>query len=121
MYRKNWFILILNISIILIMVYLRAPAFSLVHIINMTFYFSLIYLVIFLAMYTTKGGFFDGVTFGFRRFRSVMSTHSDHLEEWKKKPLPSSKVSQRFYKFTRFQSIALITLLVALVLIYYAF
>ncbi|SEP69757.1 protein of unknown function [Virgibacillus subterraneus] len=121
MYRKNWFILILNISIIFIMVYLRAPVFSLVHFINMTFYFSLIYIVIFLAMYTMKGGFYDGVTFGFRRFRSVMSKQSDYLEEWKEKPLPSSKVSQRFYKFARFQSIALLTLLVALVLFYYGY
>ncbi|MBP1948962.1 DUF3899 domain-containing protein [Virgibacillus litoralis] len=119
--KKNWFILILNISIIFIMVYFRASIFSLVQILNMTFYFLLIYSVIFLLMYTMKGGFYDGVTFGFRRFRSVMSKQQDYLDEWKEKPLPSSKVSQRIYKIARFQSIALFILLIVLVLIYYSY
>ncbi|WP_164667493.1 DUF3899 domain-containing protein [Virgibacillus doumboii] len=120
MRQKNWVILTANIGLILILVNLSESGFSLVQCLNITFYFLLIYMVIYLAMYTIKGGFFDGVTFGFRRFRHVMSKDPDYLDDWKKKPLPSYKVNSSFYRFVRFQSFALLLLLIVLILVYYS-
>lgn len=120
MRNKNWSILLLNIGLILILVYTSASGFALIEFVNITFYFLLIYIVLFLAMYTIKGGFFDGVTFGFRRFRHVMSKDPDYLDEWKEKPLPSNKVNKSIHRIVRFQSVALLLLLLVFILIYYS-
>jgi hypothetical protein len=86
----------------------------------MTFYFMLVYMIVSLVTYTIKGGFYDGMAFGFRRFRSVMSKDGDPLEEWREKPAPSARVNQTFYRIVRFQWMALLLLLLILFLIYYS-
>ncbi|RDW20447.1 DUF3899 domain-containing protein [Oceanobacillus chungangensis] len=87
--------------------------------INTLFYISFFYIVIGLFMYIKRGAFFDGITFGFRRFRSVMSRNPDYLEEWKEKPLPSEKKNENFYRFIKFQGISLLIILIILMVIYY--
>ena len=72
-------------------------------------------------MYTIKGGFFDGVTFGFRRFNSVFIKRNDYLEEWREKPLPSEKFNSSLYQVLKFQGLALFILLLILIGIYYLF
>jgi hypothetical protein len=70
-------------------------------------------------MYTAKGGFFDGVTFGFRRFNTLMFKKNDYLEEWRNKPLPSEKFNASLYHRLKFQAILLLVLLIILLVLYY--
>jgi hypothetical protein len=71
-------------------------------------------------MYTIKGGFFDGVTFGFRRFNSIMFKRDDYLEEWRDKPLPSEKFNASLYQRIKFQATSLLLLLIIMISLYYA-
>jgi hypothetical protein len=77
------------------------------------------YLLVVLLMYTVRGGFFDGVTYGFRRFNSEYIKRNDYLEEWREKPLPSEKFNSSFYQVIKFQGISLFIVLVFLLGIYY--
>ncbi|QGS69978.1 DUF3899 domain-containing protein [Oceanobacillus sp. 143] len=98
---------------------LFSDQYNITNFINTLFYISLLYIIIGLFLYIKRGGFFDGITFGFRRFWSVMSRHPDYLEEWKEKPLPSESKNEKFYRFIKFQGIALFIILVVLLVIYY--
>ncbi|TFJ93461.1 DUF3899 domain-containing protein [Lentibacillus salicampi] len=120
MLKTNLYILMANIGLIISFFYWSASEFTLLQFLNTTFYVVLIYMIISLVTYTIKGGFYDGVTFGFRRFRSVMSKDGDPLEEWREKPAPSARVNSTFYRIVRFQWVALLLLLLILILIYYS-
>jgi hypothetical protein len=71
-------------------------------------------------MYTIKGGFFDGVTYGFRRFNSIMFKRDDYLEEWREKSLPSEKFNASLYQRIKFQAASLLLLLIIMISLYYA-
>jgi len=66
-----------------------------------------------------KGGFFDGITFGFRRFHHKLLNKNDYMEEWRDKPLPSEKIKPSVYHNIIFQSISLILVLILLLGLYY--
>ncbi|GAA0421282.1 hypothetical protein GCM10008934_09770 [Virgibacillus salarius] len=114
---KHGLYFLLTICLTLVIFLIFAPSYNLVNFINALFYVFLLLLVITLFIYTKKGGFFDGVTFGFRRFLSMMS--NDYMEEWKEKPAPSEKVNPSFYKIMQFQTITTFVLLGLLLIIYY--
>ncbi|GGJ82629.1 hypothetical protein GCM10007063_01420 [Lentibacillus kapialis] len=119
MLKRNLQLFALNIGVIFLTVCLAASALTVLQFLNITFYFVLIYMVLTLATYTVKGGFYDGVAFGLRRFRSKISKDGDPLEDWREKAAPSARISMPFYKAVRFQTIALLLLLLILFLIYY--
>ncbi|KGX87810.1 DUF3899 domain-containing protein [Pontibacillus litoralis] len=115
---KNWvtlFIILLTTTFIFLTF---SPYQQLVHYINVLFYVFLLLLIVCLFTYTKKNGFFDGVTFGFRRFYHIMK-QDDLLDEWKEKRLPSEKVNISLYKVMQFQTIATGLLLVLLMCLYY--
>ncbi|WP_312094048.1 DUF3899 domain-containing protein [Niallia sp.] len=119
MLNKKWSLFLLNIFITVILFLIFSSEYSFVHYINAVFYLSFIYIIIFLFLYIAKGGFFDGVTFSFRRFHHVMLKNDDYLEEWKEKPLPSQKFNKGFYSALKFQTLALFIYLLILLLVLY--
>jgi len=115
---KNKKIYYFGVSILFILlVFLLLGEYNLTGFINAVFYISLAYLIVVLFLYTVRGGFYDGVTFSFRRFRAIMSR--DYLEEWKEKPLPSEKNNDNFYSLMKYQLFFLLLLFSILLVIYY--
>ncbi|ALX49784.1 DUF3899 domain-containing protein [Lentibacillus amyloliquefaciens] len=120
MLKTNIRIFLINCGTILLIVYLLESALTLRQLLDITFYFVLVYMVFALFLYTVKGGFYDGVTFGFRRFLSIMSKGGDPLEEWRDKPPISTQISTNLYRVVRFQWLSLTVLLTILFILYYA-
>ncbi|WP_400244360.1 DUF3899 domain-containing protein [Niallia sp. JL1B1071] len=119
MHNKKWSVLLINIFITGILFFIFSSEYSFVHYINTVFYLSFFYIVVFLFLYIAKGGFFDGVTFSFRRFHHVILKNDDYLEEWKEKPLPSQKFNKRLYAALKFQALLLLIYLLILLFIHY--
>jgi Domain of unknown function (DUF3899) len=119
MVKNKWKFFIINLFIILLIFLIFSKDYNLLNFINAVFYLSFVYLMIVLFMYTAKGGFFDGVTFGFRRFNTLMFKKNDYLESWRDKPLPSEKFNASLYQRLKFQSISLLVLLIILLILYY--
>jgi Domain of unknown function (DUF3899) len=119
MYKKKWLFLLVNILLTFTFFFIFASDYNLMQYINSLFYLSFFYLIIVLLMYTIRGGFFDGVTFGFRRFNHLMFKRNDYLEEWREKPLPSENFNAGIYQSLKFQGIALFVLLLILLILYY--
>lgn len=119
MFANKWKFLFLNILLTLLIFLISSSDYNLLNFINSLFYLSIVYLMTVLLMYTIKGGFFDGVTFGFRRFNSIMFKRNDYLEEWREKPLPSEKFNASLYQRLKFQAIVLGVLLIVFIFVYY--
>jgi hypothetical protein len=119
MFNNKWKFFILNLFITLLIFFIFSPAYNLLNLINSVFYLSFVYLISVLFMYTAKGGFFDGVTFGFRRFNNLMFKKNDYLESWRDKPLPSEKFNASLYQRLKFQAISMLVLLIILLVLYY--
>ena len=120
MYKNQLMIFLVNMIVTTIFFLIYSSSYTILHYINSLFYLSLIYLIVFLFIYTTKGGFFDGITFGFRRFNHVILKQSDYLEEWRERPFPSEKINKHFYQTLKFQALALFVLLSLLLVLYYS-
>ncbi|WP_419954900.1 DUF3899 domain-containing protein [Neobacillus niacini] len=119
MLKKKWNFFILNLFITLLIFFIFSKDYNLLNFINAVFYLSFFYLIVFLFMYTAKGGFFDGVTFGFRRFNTLMFKRNDYLEDWRNKPLPSEKFNASLYQRLKFQTSSMLVLLIILLVLYY--
>lgn len=117
--KIHYWIFLINIALISIVVFFANQDNLFIKLIDVVFYFDLLYTIIFLFLFVLKGRFFDGLVFGFRRFNHVMFNRNDVLEEWKEKPLPSESINLRFYEVVKIQSITLTTLLILLLIIYY--
>ncbi|MRG87073.1 DUF3899 domain-containing protein [Salinibacillus xinjiangensis] len=116
--KNKWLFLLVNIGLSFVLFFTFAPNYNLTSFINTMFYLSFPYILIALLLYVIQGRFFDGVTFGFRRFRAKMSKH-DLLDEWKDKPLPSEQVNKSVYHSFWFQGIGLLITVLVLLIIYY--
>jgi hypothetical protein len=116
--KRYWILLFCNIILTLFLFFTTSDQYNLVNYINSLFYVTLGYLISTLFLYTVKGGFYDGITFGFRRFRSVMF-QKDYLDEWKERALPSEITNERFYKLIKFQAISLLLIFLFIILVYY--
>jgi hypothetical protein len=118
--KKDHFVfLCINLGIILIFFTLLGSDHNFIEFINTLFYISFFYFLLFLSLFTSKGGFFDGLVYSFRRFNHVMFHSKDYLEEWKEKPLPSENINLRFYQLLKVQTGLLIGLLIILLVIFY--
>lgn len=118
--KNKWIVVLLNITIVSVLFLVLSPVYDLLHYINQLFYISFFYLFIGITMWVIRGGFFDGITYGFRRFTSKMSKQSDYLDDWKERPLPSHTISKSFPNFLLFQGALLSFCVVALLIIYYS-
>ncbi|WP_417168751.1 DUF3899 domain-containing protein [Terrihalobacillus insolitus] len=83
------------------------------------FYFASFYFITSLMLFVIKGRFFDGVTFGFRRFRRNVSKNKDYLDQLEEKPLPSEKINANFITTFFFQGASLFVCMFALLIFYY--
>lgn len=118
MKKKNFYILMINLILSFAVFFMNGTENTWTDYINVLFYITFGYLIVALFLYTKKGGFYDGVTFSFRRFISMMSKNTDYMEEWKERPLPSKKVNESFYSVARFQAIALMLIFLLTFLMY---
>ncbi len=118
--KNKWFIFCLNIAIVTILFITLAPAYDLFHYINQLFYIAYFYIFVGIIMWVIRGGFFDGITYGFRRFTNRMSKQRDYLDDWEEKPLPSQTVHKTLPRFFLFHGTLLGVSLLALLFLYYS-
>ncbi len=121
MLKNKWVLFLLNILFSLFLFLILANEHNLLHYINTLFYVCFFYILLFLLQYTMKSGFFDGITFGFRRFNHIIFKRNDYLEEWREKPLPSEKINRSSYRTFMFLAVNLSLVLVLLLFWYYFF
>ncbi|WP_226579923.1 DUF3899 domain-containing protein [Halobacillus litoralis] len=117
--RNKWLMAVINILIVTLLYVVLSPVYDLFHYINQLFYMAYFYIFIGIIMWVIRGGFFDGITYGFRRFTSTMSRNKDYLDDWKEKPLPSQTISKSWPMFFLFHGTMLTIGLLALLFIYY--
>ncbi|XQY92802.1 DUF3899 domain-containing protein [Metabacillus sp. HB246100] len=65
--KKTFTLVIVSICATILLSFLNYQELTLLHFINISFYFGLSFLLIAAFTMTVKGGFFDGITYGFRR------------------------------------------------------
>jgi len=116
--KRKLGLFLINMAVIFA-VFFFGSEHTLISLINTVFYVGLIYVVAVLFMFTVKGGFFDGLVFGFRRYNHIMFKRKDYLEEWKKKPLPSESFNIQIYRLLQFQCYILLGGIIVLLIIYY--
>ncbi|WP_093137422.1 DUF3899 domain-containing protein [Salinibacillus kushneri] len=118
-FKNKWSLLLLNLIITASSYLYYTPGNQLKEFINTLFFVSFPYIILALILFLTRERFFDGITFGFRRFWAEMSKKKDYLEDWKDRPLPSERISQRFLRSISFQAISLLIIMMVLLIIYY--
>ncbi|WP_228409596.1 DUF3899 domain-containing protein [Radiobacillus deserti] len=89
--------------------------------IDAIFSLSLLYIMFALFLFILRGRFFDGVTYGFRRFIHRMGKNKDLLDEFEKKPLPSDMINMNFYKAIVYQATLTAIVVGSLLCLYYLF
>ncbi|MGP4062037.1 DUF3899 domain-containing protein [Halobacillus sp. H74] len=117
--RNKWVMILINIAVVTLLFAVLAPVYDLFHYINQLFYVAYFYLFFGIIMWVVRGGFFDGITYGFRRFTNQMSKQKDYLDDWKEKPLPSKNISSSVPKFFLYHGMVLSIGLLVLLLLYY--
>ncbi|GGM24952.1 hypothetical protein GCM10011351_08270 [Paraliobacillus quinghaiensis] len=63
--------------------------------------------------------FFDGITYGFRRFINKSTKQKDYSDDWEDRPLPSEQVNKTFLRAITFQGVVLLLIMIALLVFYY--
>lgn len=117
--KNKFLVLLINILISIILFFISAPAYNLRYFIDSIFYVTLTYFILLLFLFIIKGRFFDGITWSFRRFRSIMSKNRDYLVELGDTPMPSDRINIAFYRFIVFQTFSLLLILCLLLGVYY--
>lgn len=117
--KNKWIFLLINVFLSIILFLTSAPAYNLRHFIDSLFYLALVYFILLLFLLIIRGRFFDGISWSFRKFRSVMSKERDYLTELGDVPMPSDRISITFYRFIVFQTFALLVILFLLLVVYY--
>lgn len=116
---SRWVLLGANIFLVIIGSLIFSGNLTIVTLVNNLFYISFIYLIIWLFLLTIRGGFYDGITYGFRRFHYIMSRNKDYLVEWKKKALPSENLHMTLYQHVKFQAYFLLFIFLTVLGLYY--
>ncbi|MBE4909375.1 DUF3899 domain-containing protein [Bacillus luteolus] len=71
--KKTSYLVIISIFVICLLSYLYSQTVSLLSFINFTFFISSFFILLYLLLFVAKGGFFDGITYSFRRFTKQFS------------------------------------------------
>lgn len=119
--RNKWMTLLVNILIVTLLFTIVAPAYDLFHYINSLFYIAYFYLFVGILLWVIRGGFFDAITYSFRRFYNRVSKQKDYMDDWQKKPLPSQTIEKSWLSFFMFNGGMLMVGLLGLLAIYYNF
>lgn len=118
-FRNKWMIFICNVLIVTLLFATMAPVYDLFHYINHLFYIAYFYLFVGILLWVIRGGFFDAITYSFRRFSNRVSKQKDYIDDWKEKPLPSQTIEKSWLGFFLFHGGMLTIGLLALLTIYY--
>ncbi|MFZ3580047.1 DUF3899 domain-containing protein [Virgibacillus sp. DJP39] len=116
--KNKWIFFLVNLFVS-VLIFIFSESHDLKHFINSIFYVTLAYFILMLFLFIIKGRFFDGISWSFRKFRSVMSKERDYLTEIGDVTMPSDRISIPFYRFIAFQTAALLLSLVLLLIVYY--
>lgn len=111
-------ILVINLFVIITISILIQKNIALLYLINTTFYFFVVYLLLWLTLMTIHGRFFDGITHGFRKASGSIFKR-DYSMEWDEKPLPSERINVNLVPILRFQAIGLGCIMCILLGLYY--
>ncbi|MCA0969592.1 DUF3899 domain-containing protein [Halobacillus litoralis] len=117
--RNKWTILLINVLIVTLLFTVIAPVYDLFHYINSLFYIAYFYLFVGVLLWVVRGGFFDAITYSFRRFTNRVSKQKDYMDDWKTKPLPSQTIESRWMRFFMFNGGMLMLGLLGLLALYY--
>ncbi|WP_430790003.1 DUF3899 domain-containing protein [Virgibacillus flavescens] len=117
--KNKWVFLLINIFTSTIIFLVSASTYNFKHFINSIFYLTMVYVILMLFLFIIKGRFFDGISWSFRRFRSIMFKEGDYLLELGDSPKPSDRISISFYRFILFQTSALVGIIILILGIYY--
>ncbi|GGF15444.1 hypothetical protein GCM10010954_12620 [Halobacillus andaensis] len=117
--RNKWGFVAINLLLISLIFSLLAPAYDLVTFIDLLFYLCFFYLFIGLLLWTIKGGFFDAITYSFRKVTNRVAKNKDYLDDFENKPLPSQMFKKKFVHFFLFQGAILLIALLLLLVVYY--
>ena len=115
----RWILLGVNIALLTIGSIIFSGNLTIVSFVNSLFFVSFTYLIIWLFLLTVRGGFYEGITYSFRRFYYVRSRNKDYEVEWNKKASPSGSVGGPLYQYVRFQAHSLLFVFFTVFLIYY--
>ncbi len=115
---NKWWLLLINLSISILLLIINGRPYKIFGYTDILFYLSSFYLFIGLALFVVEGRFFDGITYGFRRFFATTSKRRDYLDDWEEKPLPSQKVNRRFVNLMLFEGSILLILMFILTLLF---
>ncbi|WP_173916948.1 DUF3899 domain-containing protein [Halobacillus sp. Marseille-Q1614] len=120
--RNKWGFLAINFVVLLLYFLIFSPAYSLLHFIDLLFYLCFFYLFIGLILWIIKGGFFDAITYSFRRVSNRIGKNKDYMEDiddFEEKPLPSQMFKRNVVRFFLFQGISLLAGMAVLLVVYY--
>ncbi|MFC7321211.1 DUF3899 domain-containing protein [Halobacillus campisalis] len=118
--QNKWVFTVINFVLIAFIFLLFSSSYELVELIDILFYFCFFYLFIGLLLWIIKGGFFDAITYSFRRVANRTTKNSDYMDDFEEKPLPSKFFKRKNVNFFLFQGSAmLLTLLILLAAYYY--
>ncbi|MBH0228787.1 DUF3899 domain-containing protein [Halobacillus yeomjeoni] len=117
--RNKWMMLTFNVGIVTLLFAVLAPVYDLFHYINQLFYIAYFYLFVGILLWVIRGGFFDAITYSFRRFTNRVSKQKDYMDDWKQKPMPSETVEKSWLKFFLFHGVLLTIGVLTLLVVYY--
>lgn len=119
-WKLNLFVFATNLIAAGLLLFIFSPDFGLLNVINYVFYVGLFYLIIFIAAFVMRGGFFDAITHSFRKVAHRLAPSRPSTQGWEQRLAPSEVVQASFFRVLFFQTISLIVLDLLLLAVYYS-
>lgn len=119
-WKLNFFVFAANLIVAGLLFFIFSPAFGLLNVINHVFYVGLFYLIIFIAAFVMRGGFFDAITHSFRKVAHRLAPSRPSTQGWEQRLAPSEVIQTSFFRVLFTQTTALIILDLLLLAVYYA-
>ncbi|MDX6154371.1 DUF3899 domain-containing protein [Marinococcus sp. PL1-022] len=119
-WKLNLFVFAANLIAAGLLLFIFSPAFGLLNMINYVFYVGLFYLIIFIAAFVMRGGFFDAITHSFRKVAHRLAPSRPSNQGWEQRLAPSEVIQTSFFRVLFFQTVSLIVLDLLLLAVYYA-
>lgn len=119
-WKLNFFVFTANLIAAGLLFFIFSPAFGLLNVINYVFYVGLFYLIIFIAAFVMRGGFFDAITHSFRKVAHRLAPSRPSTQGWEQRLAPSEVIQTSIFRVLFTQTTALIILDLLLLALYYA-
>ncbi|MFC4320648.1 DUF3899 domain-containing protein [Litchfieldia salsa] len=109
---------VITIILVLVLSLFIYQQISLLHFINITFIFSSCFILLSLLIFISKAGFFDGITFAFRKFYKNTVKIKELEEDVEQMRLPSEQTTKVSISSFLMTGIILLILMMIALLIY---